>query len=483
MNQYINNILGKYTKIVAWGIGNFYTEYKELLDERLAYFVDNNEKKWGTSLDGKQIFSPEKLREENTKETLVIICNHFFEEISIQIKQYGDFDLLDIVTFDLVRQKEKELSAAGWPDGSRSIAVCGGIHAMWQTNGSRKFIDGQLDQLHRGGFSTIELVPLLYYQSGKRESPFLAVSINSAYQGLFPAGELAEVCPKVRGVIIHSLYYSHNTMRTLLDSIRVERKILYYIHDYACLCSHRFLHKDKELCIGANGAMLCDTCGWDEKRRKLLEFHYKVFKKHNVTMIAPSADTRIRVEPFYTGIEIAELSHLEYQRESFTRKVSDPVRIAYIGTAIWQKGWEQFGGLVDRFHEKYDFYCLGDCPDALRIPNVKYIPVGLKGSRIPEMTETLGQYGIDIAYIGSVWPETYSYTYYEAYEAGCFIITNTKSGNVSRQVTENQNGISFSSDSEMAEWLEKDIIDQDILKAGRRITNVRNSGRFLKYFQ
>lgn len=483
MSKYINSILKKYTKIIAWGTGNLYTIYKELLDERLIYFVDNDSKKWGGLLGKKKIFSPEKLKKENVNDTLIIICNNFFDEISIQIKQYGDFDILDIMTFDLVQKKEKGILSAEWPEGSRSIVVCGGIHAMWLTNGSRKFITGQLEQLHCVGFHTIEVVPLLFYLAGRRESAFLAVSINGAYQGLFSADELAGINPKVRGMIVHSLYYSQSTMKTLADFINVEKRILYYIHDYFCLCSQRFLYKGRKPCVNSNGILICDTCNMNIERQKLHDFHYNVFKKHNVLLVAPSEDTRIRVKLFYKDIEIVEFQHLEYEQEFFKKQVNCPIRIAYIGSAIWQKGWEQFARMVSRFHEKYEFYCLGHCTDEHKISNVKYISIGLKESGILTMTEALLQYHIDIAYIGSVWPETYSYTYYEAYEAGCFVITNTISGNIYRQVMLNQNGISFSNDSEMFEWLEKDTVYDYVLHADRRIINVRNSEKFLKCFE
>lgn len=484
MGRYLRDILGRYTRIVVWGTGNFYTLYKELLDRRVVYFVDNNADKWGSTLNRKDIFPPEKLKEESVNETLVIVCNHYFEEISVQIKQYGDFDLIDIVTMELVQQKERKLEAAGQMEAGSTIAICGGIHAMWQTNGSREFIDGQLGQLHQAGFHTVEIVPLLYYQSGKRESSVLAVSSDGRYQGIFTAEELAGLSPKVRGMVIHSLYYSHGTMRALLDSVEVETSILYYIHDYSCLCFNRFLHRDKRLCIDMDGNMGCPSCTANEERKSHLQFHQSVFERHNVLLIAPSEDTWARVEEFYKNIQIKVIPHLKYDYRPFTKRTNSPLRIAYTGTAIWHKGWEQFAGLVDRFGHAYDFYCLGECPDDLRIQNVTYIPVRLPGSGSAlTMTEALQKYSIDIAYIGSVWPETYSYTYYEAYEAGCFILTSTKSGNVYRQVIKNENGIAFSCEDDMAEWLAGDTVQRDVQSLDKRITNVRNNEEFLIYFK
>ncbi|MCI8795440.1 MAG: glycosyltransferase family 4 protein [Dorea sp.] len=484
MSRRLGEVLRDYTRIVVWGTGNFYAEYRNLLDERVVYFVDNDAKKWGTLIDQKEVFSPEKLRGEDKDETLVIICNHFFEEISAQIKQYGDLDIIDIVTVGLVRQKERVFSDVKRPEADRAIIVCGGIHALWQINGSRKFIDGQLKLLHQSGYHTIEIVPLLYYRTGKRESSLLAVSADGAYQGLFSPGELAEMYPKVRGMVIHSLYYSQTTMKTLLESVNVKTRVLYYIHDYSCLCSYRFLYKEKKLCIGSDGNMICDVCSEDRERRKLLQFYRFLFKKYKVLMIAPSADTKARVEPFYGDIDMVEMAHLEFEREVFRKQVNNRLRIAYLGAAVWNKGWERFAGLADRFQRDYDFYCLGNCPEHLKIQNVAYVSVGLEGAGGDlTMTEALLQYGIDIAYIGSILPETYGYTYYEAYEAGLFILTDIRSGNVCRQVNENQNGLSFSCDDEMAAWLARGNVKRDVQNVNQRIINVRNNKAFLKYFE
>ncbi len=483
MNRYLGNILRKYTRIVVWGTGNFYTLYKDLLDDRVIYFVDNNEKKWGTLLEKKEIFPPEKLKEEDTDKTLVIVCNHFFDEVSAQLKSYGDFDVIDIVTMKLVQVKEREIAQAERPEAECSIVICGGIHAMWQINGSRKFIDGQTAQFHDAGFHTIEIIPLLYYQAGERESAFLAVSIDGIYQGLCTVAEVAKRYPKIRGMVIHSLYYSHCTMKTLLDAVCVETRILYYIHDYSCICFHRFLHRDQKLCIGTDGEMLCVSCSEDEEKRKHQQFHQTIFEKYKVLLAAPSEDTRARVAQVYPDAEIVVLPHLEFEQKHMKKQVNTRIRIAYVGVAIWHKGWEQFAGFVDRFHQKYEFYCLGECPDDVKIRHVTYVPVGLKGAdKLPGMTEALIQYGIDIAYIGSVLPETYSYTYYEAYEAGCFILTSNRSGNVCSQVIANRNGLAFSSENETIAWLESDTVQRDVAEMMQSITNVRNSRKFLKYF-
>ena len=97
------------------------------------------------------------------------------------------------------------------------------------------------------------------------------------------------------------------------------------------------------------------------------------------------------------------------------------------------------------------------------------------------MREALQRYEIDIAYVGSISPETYSYTYYEACEAGCFVITTDKSGNVSRQVEEDMTGRAFRNMDEMNAWLRCiDKVKVDVASLDKRITDVRADESFIE---
>ena len=50
---------------------------------------------------------------------------------------------------------------------------------------------------------------------------------------------------------------------------------------------------------------------------------------------------------------------------------------------------------------------------------------------------------IDIVMLLSNWPETYSYTMYEALAANCFILSNENSGNIEQNVRKEHWGIIY----------------------------------------
>jgi glycosyltransferase involved in cell wall biosynthesis len=53
------------------------------------------------------------------------------------------------------------------------------------------------------------------------------------------------------------------------------------------------------------------------------------------------------------------------------------------------------------------------------------------------MIDALRKNEIDVAFLWSICPETFSFTLYEALAAGCFVITNPASGNIQAYIKAN----------------------------------------------
>ncbi len=486
MAKDMKRILEQYERIVAWGTGDYYIQYRHLLKDRLSYIIDNNPSKQGTILDGLTIYSPQKLKEENPKSCLIVVFNTYFEEISTETAQYGEFDVIDILAIDIALKREADVVCV--PSGGeneRPVLVCGGLHALWKINGARKFIDSQKEILRKNGHAILEIMPLPYCKAGENGCNYLAVSYDMAYLGIMSVEELAASYPIVNGMIVHSLYYGYEVLEDIFSNISVENRILYYLHDYYCICNQRFLHFKGKLCLKNKLDLQCTDCENRYAQKRIYDFHNKLFQAYQVILIAPSQDTADRVQYYYRDAQIEVLPHLTYQEEEMCGCGNRKKRIAYLGGASWMKGWNGFCHVVEALKDKYEFFCMGKCDKGQRIENVTYVDVTLEqGGEVPIMVDALRKYHIDIAYIGSIWPETYSYTYFEAYEAGCFVITNELSGNVCNQVRENQNGKVFLDVSEMIVWLENaQEVTACVEKSRKRITQVEDNGEFIRFFQ
>ena len=205
MKVKVREIFNNYSKIIVWGTGNYYFKFKSNLPDQIDYFIDNNEKKWQTILDGKRIEPPLMLRDEKAESTLIVVCNNYYDEIIIQLNGYGNFDAIDIVNIAMVEAHEENMSGVLNNEQSNKpkILICAGIHALWQRNGARRFIEGQIDTLQKYGYQTIEIAPLMYLENSENKEDYLIVNENRSYIGLFSIKKFIRAYP-YHSVIIHS---------------------------------------------------------------------------------------------------------------------------------------------------------------------------------------------------------------------------------------------------------------------------------------
>lgn len=480
----MQSIIKKYKRIVAWGAGRYFEQYHYLLNGQISYLIDRNADLHGKDRNGIRIYPPLELRQERYREEcLIVVFNAHFCEIADEAKKIGDFDIVDIKALELLYQRIDQEETDEFEDFGRkpTVLVCAGMHALWGINGSRKFIDAQNEILHSKDLDTLELVPLPYYEKGDCGHIFMAVSRNGRFFGAFLLDEFVKNEIKVTGAIIHSLYYSHEVLHILLENMKIEHNILYYVHDYYCVCVNRFLYVNEKSCLNSRGELRCQVCVYREQKELISCFHRKLFRTYGIKLIVPSWDTEKRIKKIFIGSEVMVIPHLSY-RAKRQKKLKYTRKIAYIGSACRIKGWDDYKSIVEKLRGKYKFYCLGRCDKDNRIEGVTYVDVNIKGeSHCFNMIDSLKEYGIDIVYLSSVCPETFSYTYYEAYEAGCFVLTREGSGNICDQVKKQGNGLVFESVDDMVNWLDDlEEVENIVLQMNKTITDVQPDETFLE---
>lgn len=477
----IRDLINQYSKKIVWGTGNYYYKYRNILPKQIAYFIDNDSFKWQTVLDEKKIFSPTILRSEKIEGTLIIVCNSYYDEIIEQLRQYGKFDAIDVENVVMVEEHEAGINCCSsyLCSNKPTILICAGIHALWQRNGARKLIEEQINILYSQGYQTVEIAPLMYLKNSNPKEQYLTVNENRHYKDLLSIDEFVKKY-FYQSIIIHSLYYNYKILKELVAYKASRGKILYYLHDYFILCKQRFLFYDNRCCLDNNNILHCNECKELKKQMELQDFHSEFFARYNVTLIAPSLDTKERIEEFYPEASFKVIPHLTFKEKIFQRKKHQKLRIAFLGIAIRLKGWDDFGEIVKNNYNYYDFFCIGDCQENNKKKYVKYISAELDEEKHQTMVQALQKYEIDIAFVGSILPETYSFTYFEAYEAGCFVITTEKSGNVYKQIEKNKNGKIFRSIDEMNAWLaDLEKVKREVIAMNKKILHVNINDRFI----
>lgn len=277
---------------------------------------------------------------------------------------------------------------------------------------------------------------------------------------------------RIEKVFIHSLIsYSFKQVTTLLEAIP-QASLFFYVHDYKSVCDGHNLLKNKTKYCGSNGIEFskCYDCRFFISGIVLRRQYYALFKCFNaMKFIFPSevakdvwcgtyktiSKERLIVLPH----QIVSVDHKEYSRNK-------KLRLAYIGYKSFNKGWDTFRKLVRHINENaidIDLYILGKTDEHL--PNVHEIGVSFLKEGTDAMVNAIRRNKIDIAFLWSPWPETYSYTFYESYVGGAYVITNKNSGNIAICTKRYNCGCVFDDEQELLRFFDSPQ-NIDTIKSG-----------------
>lgn len=261
---------------------------------------------------------------------------------------------------------------------------------------------------------------------------------------------------QIIGIHIHHCRYLNVQFAEALIDLFQDAPVKIMLHDYYLCCTGTNLLRNGEAyChstrLGGEQCLHCDVYHRSLPRERLL-WQMIAPRINRVSFIAPSQIAMSIFLRFHPEIQhdIQEkclvLPHQEkegYYKENL-RQISDneKLRVAYIGSASTIKGWSLWTNLVDSYPDDYEYYVFNG--NGVVHKNERNVEVNFTNQDLNAMTIALRKYSPHIAVIASIWPETYSYTYYEAISANCFIVTHKDSGNIAWQVNENGNGVVLS---------------------------------------
>jgi glycosyltransferase involved in cell wall biosynthesis len=151
-------------------------------------------------------------------------------------------------------------------------------------------------------------------------------------------------------------------------------------------------------------------------------------------------------------------------------KTNDPIRIAYVGQGVRQMGWEAWRLLVNKFVlDDYEFFHLGSWAGKHR---EYFEQVSTSRLKRTVMIDALQRNWIDVLFLWPIYRETFSFVFYEAIAAGCFVITSNQSGDVADYVKEHGNGMVFERFEAVQAYLsDPATLRKDLLDFRRRYPN------------
>ena len=322
--------------------------------------------------------------------------------------------------------------------------------------GSEKFITSQIKVLQSKGYSVITLFPVeKKYLAGKIHMSAWGLVENGVFYGLHSFGKIASIVnyankvSNCHGVIIHSVINAN--LKELCDLISFGCRQLLYLHDFCTCCKqYNLMKNNREYCGSA--VLEKNKCNGCEHFNASILWHNEILKMldkcSDLSVIAPSELMKNMWGDAYPGYRdiVKVVPHQvplgEWHEKREKVEDSDFIRIGFVGRDLSIKGYEIWKAAVSELNDenlKYKFFHIGHAGQ--KIDGVENVEVSIQKDGPDAMINALRDNKIDVAVLFSLWPETYSYTYYECLASDCVVITNKLSGNIAYQVGCLGNGV------------------------------------------
>lgn len=379
------------------------------------------------------------------------------------------------VLFDSPRLKSIEVDlSAGELEAAISEKSSVGIilslsHDDYATavGGIQNLIGDEREEYNQRGWQYLYLSPAAapLQTLEQSENPLLSIRLNGRHLGIIAAEALVPVIARAGTrqpiqTIVHHMMGQSPAVVGRLCQLSMEssgNKPVFWVHDFFTVCSQYNLLRNGISFCGAPDpySAACEVCCHGLERKSHSAAINELFEATRPIVLAPSKValehwTRYSALP-HSEAQVRPLAKLVFADQAVREDAttSAALRIAHLGGRVFHKGWHVFERLANRFRNdhRYDFVCLGGGEEFHQDGILNY-PVIVSPERRHAMVEAVALHNIDAVVNVSIWPETFSYTAYEALAGGAFLIAGKSAGNVWPVVQENAPGQGCALDSE-----------------------------------
>lgn len=244
-----------------------------------------------------------------------------------------------------------------------------------------------------------------------------------------------------------------------------------WLHDYTSLCAgYNLMRNDVAFCGAPDiRSAACGVCRYGRVREEHLKRIEALFEALDVHVLAP-ADVplslwrdRTTFQPKTASVlPLLTLSDLSTECP-VPRRDDTTVCIGYLGAPYAHKGWPMFERIAQLYRgdPAFQFHYFGDHDVDSRFHRTL---VQVRPGEKNQMVAAVAGAGIDLVFHWAEWPETFSFSTYEALAAGAFVVTNASSGNVAAIVRKTGRGIVL----ENASDLDAAFVDGTITRLARQ---------------
>jgi len=341
------------------------------------------------------------------------------------------------------------------------IGVTGGIQIVIADE-QRRFAAGRVVYLHISPADSHLMLNL-----NQADPTILQIALDGVFIGFATTLALrdslagsADILPRPRSFVLHSfLGHTVNELIELARAMCADHHFC-WVHDYSTICTgYNLLRNDLEFCAAPPAdSTACRICVYGDARASHLAMVQTLFAALPFHVLAPSDHA---LELWRRHSELPHLSARVHTHCSFEPRMpipaaarsdrgtaGEPLRIAFAGHPMTQKGWPLFLALLGQLEDltAYRFFHFATRESLRPMRNVAAVPVRVEPQQRFAMVLALTKHAIDLVLVLSPWPETFSFVTYEAFAAGADVVTLAASGNAADAVRRHCRGVVLADD-------------------------------------
>ncbi len=301
----------------------------------------------------------------------------------------------------------------------------------------------------------------------------LQLVLDGQFIGLASAADLREALaaeaanlPARRLFILHSFFGYRASDLIALSAALAPQRSLFWLHDFGAICAgYNLLRDGLEFC-GAPppDSTACTICVYGARRAEDLGALTTMFTALRPVVVAPSQSA---LNIFRRYSKLPHAAAIVHPHAVLTAKTplhtprpqigtaADPIRVAFVGYPLPNKGWSTFQNLADELTAAPGISLFHFAAPETLTPTqgLTCVPVQATAQARTAMIDALRTHAIDLVLLLSPWPETFSFVTAEAIAAGADVVALACSGNAAAMVRRFGRGIVLADEAALRDFL------------------------------
>lgn len=260
----------------------------------------------------------------------------------------------------------------------------------------------------------------------------------------------------IRVVVHHLLGHLPEQVTELVNATGAARCV-FWLHDFFAICPSYNLQRNKLVFCGAPpvNSNACMLCVFGSERAAHLKRIDAFFASVVVDVASPSVVTaefwqaRSDLKPATTKVLPHMMLDIVPRLSPAADRGPRPITVGFLGAPSVHKGWWAFADLLQQHGGSGEYRFVVMSNKEPHLGEQAWVKVHVTADMPTAMSDAVAAEDVDIVLHWPTWPETFSFTTFEALAGSAYVVTNTGSGNVAAAVEQFGRGAVLSDDADL----------------------------------